>query len=61
MTGYMAAVTLPSQSEMTAGGLTSTVIGWGYLFVSVHISHWRSIKTLIYRRQYFKLALNSIR
>jgi len=34
MTGHMAEVTLPSQSQVTAGGVTSTVIGWGYLFVS---------------------------
>jgi hypothetical protein len=34
MTGYMAAVPLPSQSQITVGGLTSTVIGWGHLYVS---------------------------
>ena len=34
MTGHMAEVTLPSQSQVTGAGVTSTVIGWGYLFVS---------------------------
>jgi hypothetical protein len=37
MTGAMAGVTLPSQSQVTEGGVTSTVIGWGYLFVSVQL------------------------
>lgn len=32
MTGHIAVVTLPSQSQVTPGGVTSTVIGWGYLF-----------------------------
>ncbi|XP_021921589.1 trypsin-4-like [Zootermopsis nevadensis] len=32
MTGYVAVVTLPSQTQITDGGLPSTVIGWGHRF-----------------------------
>jgi hypothetical protein len=44
MTGNMAAVALPKQSQVTPGGLRGTVIGWGYLFVSARLFYWRTNK-----------------